>query len=159
MDHIVYLAFGSNMGDRLANLKMAVGNLAPQMSLKAKSQVYETPPWGYKNQPAFLNQVIKAETYLDAPALLKHLKRLEKALGREPGFENGPRLIDIDILFFDDEIVDTPALTIPHPRLHERAFVLVPLADIAPNFVHPILNKTVFELLADVDQSGIAIFE
>jgi 2-amino-4-hydroxy-6-hydroxymethyldihydropteridine diphosphokinase len=159
MDHIVYLAFGSNMGDRFANLKTAVGNLAPQMILKAKSPVYETPPWGYKDQDAFLNQVVKVESYLEPPALLRHLKRLEKALGRAPSFENGPRSIDIDILFYDNQIVNTPSLVIPHPRLHERAFVLVPLADIAPDFVHPVLNKTVRDLLAGVDQSGIKEFE
>ena len=118
MNHIVYLALGSNMGDRLANLKMAVGNLTPQTTLKAKSPVYETPPWGYENQGAFLNQVVKVETYLDPPALLKHLKRLERALGRVRNFENGPRAIDIDILFFDDQVIDTSPLVIPHPRLH-----------------------------------------
>jgi 2-amino-4-hydroxy-6-hydroxymethyldihydropteridine diphosphokinase len=159
MEHIVYLALGSNMGDRLANLKTAIANLPPQMTLKAKSPVYETPPWGYKDQEPFLNQVVKAETYLEAPALLKHIKRLEKALGRVPSFENGPRSIDMDILFFDDQTINTPELTVPHPSLHERAFVLVPLADIAPDFVHPILNKTVKELLADVDPSGIEVFE
>lgn len=159
MDHIVYLAFGSNMGDRLANLKAAAINLAPQMTLKAKSPVYETPPWGYKDQDAFLNQVVKVETYLDAPALLRHLKRLEKAMGRVPGFENGPRVIDMDILFFDHEVISTPPLVIPHPRLHERAFVLVPLADIAADFVHPVLNKSVRDLLAGVDASGIKAVE
>ncbi len=155
MDHIVYLALGSNMDDRLANLKMAVANLAPQMILKAKSQVYETPPWGYERQSAFLNQVVKVETYLEPLALLKHLKRLETALGRTPSFQNGPRLIDLDILFFDDLTMDAPPLVIPHPRLHERAFVLVPLADIAPDFIHPVLNQTISQLLANVDQSEI----
>jgi len=159
MDHIVCLALGSNMGGRLANLKNVTSNLAPQMSLKAKSLVYETPPWGYKDQGAFLNQVIKVETYLEAPALLRHLKRLEKALGRAPSFENGPRLIDIDILFFDDLVINTPQLVIPHPRLHERAFVLLPLADIASDFVHPVLKKTVKQLLARVDKSGIRAVE
>jgi 2-amino-4-hydroxy-6-hydroxymethyldihydropteridine diphosphokinase len=159
MEHILYLALGSNMGDRLGNLKSAITNLPPQMSLKAKSPVYETPPWGYKDQDPFLNQVVKAETYMDPSALLKHLKRLEKALGRVATFENGPRAIDIDILFFDEEVINTPPLVIPHPRLHERAFVLVPLADIAPDLVHPVLNKTVSEMLAAVDASGIKAFE
>ena len=159
MEHIVYLALGSNMGDRLGNLKSVIANLAPQMNLKAKSPVYETLPWGYANQDAFLNQVVKAETYMDPPALLKHLKRLEKALGRAPTFENGPRVIDVDILFFDSEVINTPPLVIPHPRLHERAFVLVPLADIAADFVHPVLKRTVSDLLAGVDRSGVKEFE
>jgi len=159
MDHIVYLALGSNMGSRLANLKAAISNLTPQMSVKKKSSIYETPPWGFIDQAAFLNQVVKVETYLKPESLLSHLKRLEMALGRVPSFENGPRLIDIDILFFDDVVMDTPPLVIPHPRLHERAFVLVPLADLAPDLVHPVLHKTVNELLDGVDRSEIKLFK
>lgn len=159
MEHIVYLALGSNMGNRLANLKAAISNLTPQMAVKKKSPVYETPPWGFKDQDAFLNQVIEAETYLEPEALIAHLKRLEMALGRVPSFQNGPRLIDMDILFFDDMIVDTSPLVIPHPRLQERAFVLVPLNDIAPDFVHPFLRKSVSELLDGLDRSEIKLFE
>ena len=147
------------MGSRLANLKAAISNLTPQMSVKKKSSIYETPPWGFIDQAAFLNQVVKVETYLKPEALLSHLKRLEMALGRVPSFENGPRLIDIDILFFDDVVMDTPPLVIPHPRLHERAFVLVPLADLAPDLVHPVLHKTVNELLDGVDRSEIKLFK
>jgi 2-amino-4-hydroxy-6-hydroxymethyldihydropteridine diphosphokinase len=106
-----------------------------------------------------LNQVIMAETYLQPQALLSHLKRLEKALGRVPSFQNGPRLIDIDILFFDDLTLDTPPLVIPHPRLHERAFVLIPLAEIAPDLVHPRLGKPVHQLLDQVDRSDITLFK
>ena len=157
MEHIVYLALGSNMGNRLANLKAAITNLTPQMSVKKKSSVYETPPWGFTDQNAFLNQVVMAETYLKPEALLAHLKRLEVALGRVPSFENGPRLIDIDILFFDDVVMDTPSLVLPHPRLQERAFVLVPLADLAPDLVHPVLHKSVGELLDGVDRSEIKL--
>lgn len=158
MDHVVYLALGSNLGNRLANLKAAINNLTPQMTLKKKSPIYETQPWGVYDQESFLNQVVIAETYLEAGALLKHLKRLEAALGREPSVENGPRVIDLDILFFDDEVIDAPPLAIPHPRLHERAFVLVPLADLAPDFVHPVLNKSVSELLNGVDKSGVVLY-
>jgi len=157
MEHIVYLALGSNMGNRLANLKAAISNLTPQMAVKKKSPVYETPPWGFTDQAAFLNQVVKVETYLKPEAFLGHLKRLEAALGRVPSFENGPRLIDIDILFFDDVIMDTLPLVIPHPRLHERAFVLVPLNDIAPDLVHPLLHKSVSELLDGMDRSEIKL--
>lgn len=159
MDHIVYIALGSNMGNRLANLKNAVSNLAPQMIVRKKSPVYETPPWGYTDQPAFLNQVVMAETYLEADALLGHLKRLEAALGREPSFQNGPRLIDMDILFYDDIILDSQPLSIPHPRLHQRAFVLVPLNDIAPELVHPVLGKPVSELLLDVERMEIVEYK
>jgi 2-amino-4-hydroxy-6-hydroxymethyldihydropteridine diphosphokinase len=159
MEHTVYLALGSNMGLRPTNLKNAINNLTPQMTVKAKSHIYETPPWGFKEQPSFLNQVVKVETYLEPEALIQHLKRLEIALGRVPNFQNGPRIIDIDILFFDDEVVHSPLVQIPHPRLHERAFVLTPLADIAPALVHPILHKSVSTLLAGVDQSHIHKYE
>jgi 2-amino-4-hydroxy-6-hydroxymethyldihydropteridine diphosphokinase len=156
--HITYLALGSNLDNRLANLKNAVDNLTPQMTVKKKSHVYETPPWGFADQPAFLNQVVMAETYMEVVPLLKHLKRLEIALGRVPSFQNGPRLIDIDILFYDHLVLDTADVTIPHPRLHERAFVLVPLADVAHELVHPVLGKSVSELLAVCDISGITRF-
>ena len=158
MEHIVYLALGSNMGNRLANLKAAINNVTPQMTVKKKSSVYETPPWGFKEQDAFLNQVIKVKTSLASEPLLRHLKRLEVALGRVPNFQNGPRLIDIDILFFDNMIIETPPLIVPHPRLHERAFVLVPLAEIEPDFIHPILQKSVSKLLEDLDRSEIKLF-
>ena len=130
MEYMVYLALGSNMGNRLANLKNAVSQLARQMNVKKESPVYETPPWGFADQGAFLNQVVNVETHLKPEALLSHLKRLEASMGRVASFENGPRLIDIDILFFDDVVMDTPTLVIPHPRLHQRAFVLVPLAEL-----------------------------
>jgi len=159
MNHIVYLALGSNMGNRLANLKAAASNLAPQMSVKKKSSVYETPAWGVEDQDPFLNQVVIAETYLQPEVLLLHLKRLEAALGRVPSFKNGPRLIDIDILFFDDLIIDTVSLAIPHPSLHKRAFVLVPLAELDPDLIHPVLRRSMSELLEDVDQSEINLFE
>ncbi len=120
-----------------------------------ESKIYETPAWGFEDQPAFLNMAIKGETDLEPEPLLKHLKQLETRLGREPSFHWGPRLIDIDLLFYDDLILDTPRLVIPHPRLHERAFVLVPLADIAPDFIHPRLGKTIRQLLEGVDKSDI----
>ena len=157
-EHIVYLALGTNLGDRLVNLKQAINSLTPQLELQTKSQVYETPPWGYEAQPKFLNQVIKAKTYLDPEPLLKHLKRLEVALGRKMSFPNGPRLIDLDLLFYDDLIVNQPSLVIPHPRLHERGFVLLPLMDIAPDLVHPVVKKTVREMAAQSDLNGIEKF-
>ena len=156
--HIVYLGLGTNLGNRQANLKSAVNSLTPQMHVLQKSPIYETPPWGYTDQPAFLNQVIKAETYEQPEVLLGHLKRLEVVLGRVPNFKNGPRLIDIDLLFYDDLVLDTPTLVLPHPQLHERGFMLMPLNDIAPDLVHPLLKKTIFELLAACDTSGIQIY-
>jgi 2-amino-4-hydroxy-6-hydroxymethyldihydropteridine diphosphokinase len=157
-EHIVYLALGTNLGDRLANLKQAISSLTPQLDVKAKSQVYETPPWGFEDQPKFLNQAIRAKTYLDPEPLLKHLKRLEVALGRKESFLNGPRLLDIDILFYDDLVVDKPSLVIPHPRLHERGFVLLPLMDIAPDLVHPVTKKSIREMAESSDVSGIEKF-
>lgn len=158
-EHVVYLALGSNMGNRAANLKEAIASLAPQMEVKARSAVYETNPWGFKEQEKFLNQVVRVETYLKPEQLIKHLKRLEVALGRKESFQNGPRLIDIDILFYDDLVLYSPALTIPHPHLHERAFVLVPLMDIASDLVHPVKKKSIRELALFADVSGVRKFE
>ena len=151
----IYLALGTNLGDRPANLRAALAALAPEVMVSAKSKVYETPAWGVEDQPAFLNMAVKAETDLGPAALLAHLKDLEQELGRTPSFRWGPRLMDIDILFYDDLVLKTDGLTLPHPRLHGRAFVLVPLADIAPDFVHPVLGKTVRDLLQAVDRRGI----
>ena len=157
-EHTVYLALGSNLGDRLANLKQAIAALTPQMDVKAKSPVYETPPWGYENQPKFLNQVIQATTYLEPEPLLKHLKRLEVALGRKASVPNGPRSIDMDILFYDDLILNKPSLIIPHPRLHERPFVLLPLLDLAPDIVHPVRKQSVRDMAALCNTEGIEKF-
>jgi 2-amino-4-hydroxy-6-hydroxymethyldihydropteridine diphosphokinase len=158
MKHTVYIALGTNLGNRLANLRAAIQAMPPEIQVLAESHVYETPPWGYEEQPAFLNMVIKAETKLEPEPLLKRLKQLEVELGREQNFRWGPRLIDLDILFYDDLVLDSPPLVIPHPRLHERAFVLVPLADIAPNYIHPVLDRPVRELLAQVNAEGIDRF-
>ena len=154
----IYLALGTNLGDRLANLRNAIKSFAPELRVTRESTIYETPPWGFTEQPAFLNMVIEAETSLNPRALLLYLKKREDELGRVKNFRNGPRQIDLDILFYDNLVLDEENLTIPHPRLHERAFVLVPLADIAPEFAHPLLGKTVVELLQDVDTSEITPF-
>lgn len=155
MDHTVYLSLGSNLGDRAAHLKSAIASLPPQMRVVKKSNVYETPPWGYTEQDAFLNQAVMAATYLEPAPLIKHLKRLEVALGRKATFRYGPRLIDIDILFYDDLVFDSSALTIPHPHMHERGFVLMPLMDIAPDHVHPVTGKSIREMIALCNTAGI----
>jgi 2-amino-4-hydroxy-6-hydroxymethyldihydropteridine diphosphokinase len=158
MRHTVYIALGTNLGNRLDNLQAAIQSMPPEVIVLAESHIYETPPWGYEDQPAFLNMVIKAETELEPEQLLQYLKELETELGREQSFHWGPRLIDLDILFYDDLVLDTPPLVIPHPRLHERAFVLVPLMDLAPELIHPVFKKSVRELIAEVDTQGIDRF-
>lgn len=157
MAHTVYLALGTNLGDRLANLRAALSAFAPDLLVRAGSPVYETEPWGYVEQGAFLNMAVEAETALMPLELLDRLKALEHALGRIPSFRNGPRLIDVDILFYDDLILDTPQLVIPHPRLHERAFVLIPLADLASSLMHPRLGHSVVQLLETVDRRGVRL--
>jgi 2-amino-4-hydroxy-6-hydroxymethyldihydropteridine diphosphokinase len=155
---MIYLALGTNIGDRAANLQAAREALASQVKILAASRIYETPPWGVVDQPAFLNQALRARTGLAPLELLAYLKQLEVDLGRLPSVRYGPRQIDLDILFYDDQTLDLPGLTIPHPRLAERAFVLVPLADLAPDLVHPVTGKTVQEMLEQVDRQGIVVY-
>jgi len=154
----VHLALGSNLGDRLAILRAALAALPPQVELLQASPVYETPPWGFLDQPAFLNACARVRTDLAPLDLLAHLKQIEADLGRQPAVRYGPRAIDLDILFYSDTVFDQDGLVIPHPRLHERAFVLVPLADLDPGLRHPVLGRTVGELLTEVDTAGIVRF-
>ncbi len=158
MAHITYLSLGSNLGDRAQNLRNSIPLLAPKVQSVLQSSIYETEPWGYADQPAFLNQVIKANTSLEPLYLLEFLKQIEITMGRKETFRFGPRLIDLDILFYDDLILDTPKLTIPHPRIAERAFVLIPLAEISPDLYHPVFKKTIQELKTSVDNTSIELF-
>ncbi len=152
----VYLGLGSNLGDRRANLERAIELLAEKLVIEQTSSLYETEPVGYREQPLFLNAVCRATTELSPFDLLHLIREIEAALGKVPNFPNGPRIIDIDILFHGDRIIETPQLIIPHPRLAERAFVLVPLVEIAHQVVHPVLHATIEELAARVNGlSGI----
>lgn len=153
--HTVYLALGTNLGMRAANLRAALAGLAPEVRLRRLSPTYETEPWGYADQPAFLNQVIEAETSLSPQELLAYLKREETGMGRQSTFRNGPRVIDLDILLYDNVVLEEDNLSIPHPRMRGRSFVLVPLADLAPDLVHPVLSKTIRELAAETDPSAM----
>ena len=159
MDHVTYLSLGSNLGDRARNLRNSITLLAPMVQSVLQSSIYQTEPWGYADQPAFLNQAIKANTSLEPMKLLEFLKEIECSMGRQETFRFGPRLIDLDILFYDDLILDTPKLTIPHPRITERAFVLIPLVEISPNLYHPVLHRTIQELKNLVDSGRIEVFQ
>jgi 2-amino-4-hydroxy-6-hydroxymethyldihydropteridine diphosphokinase len=119
-----------------------------------RSRTYETEPWGIADQPHFLNMVVSGETDLEPLALLRFLKGIERAMGRTRGIRYGPRVIDLDILFYEDRVINNEDLVVPHPRLAERRFVLVPLADIAPSWIHPALGGTIRELLSRLPDDG-----
>ncbi len=155
---LIYLGIGSNLGDRLENLNQSIKSLAPEVRVVQLSSIYKTEPWGYQDQPAFLNQVCEAETSLTPLRLLNKLKRIEKEVGRKETFRYGPRIIDLDILFYGSLVKKTARLEIPHPCLHDRAFVLVPLVEIAPNFVHPVFGETIHDLLLETDPKGVEVF-
>lgn len=157
--HIIYLGLGTNSGDRLANLRAAIDALAPEVRVTRISPIYQTPPWGYTDQPDFLNLVVEGETALAPLDLLTALKNLEKKVGRTASFRWGPREIDIDILFYDQLIFSQGGLEIPHPRLQERAFVLIPLSDLTAELIHPKLGISISALLAEVDPAGITPYE
>ena len=155
MGHIAYIGIGSNLGDKVHQCEEAVAEIlkVDRNTLLAKSSLYRTQPVGYPLQDWFINGVIKIETDLDAPHLLRSLKTIERQLGRVETFRWGPRTIDLDILFFNQTCIETPELQIPHPRVQERQFVLVPLAEIDSNLLHPVLIKTVRELLEDLEEN------
>lgn len=149
----VYLGLGSNLGNRQDNLDKALAFLEQRLRVERISSVYETEPVGNINQPRFLNLVCQAYTKLSPTELLTLAKSIESKLGRALNKPNAPRPIDIDILFYGEQVIKTPELVIPHPRLTERAFVLIPLNEIAPDLVHPVAGKTIKELLKGVRET------
>lgn len=145
---IAYIGLGSNLGDREANCLRALDLLSgEQIFVTKRSSLYETKPWGPQDQPKFINMVVEVETDMEPKRLLERLKEIEKRLGRQDSYKWGPRVIDLDLLFYDDLVIETPELQVPHPLMHEREFVLRPLAEMAPDKVHPVLKKTIKELL------------
>jgi 2-amino-4-hydroxy-6-hydroxymethyldihydropteridine diphosphokinase len=152
----VYLALGANLGNRKENLRMALRYVSTLSRIDAVSSLYETKPIGDEAQPNYYNAVCRLTTGLSPQALLDYLKRVEFEIGRRPAARWGSRPIDLDLLLHGEHVIEAEKLVVPHPRLSERAFVLVPLAEIAPDLRHPVLGKTVRELLASLDDAALA---
>jgi len=146
----VYLGLGSNLGDRRGHIDTAIARLAGFAPVFAASSLFDTDPMYVTDQPRYLNMAVAARTQLGPFALLDHLKGLEKSLGRVPNVRYGSRVIDLDILLYDDLVLRSKELQIPHPRMAERAFVLQPLAEIAPDVRHPVFGKTIGVLKAEL---------
>ena len=152
-----YVGLGSNLGDRSRNLQGAIDRLGKVGIITAVSSIYQTKPWmvdGY--QPRYLNQVVAVNTILDALQVVTELLAIESSLGRVRKEKNASRTLDLDLLLHGDIVLEASGVTVPHPRLHERAFVLVPLAEIAADVVHPILDRTISDLADESDRSGIS---
>jgi 2-amino-4-hydroxy-6-hydroxymethyldihydropteridine diphosphokinase len=157
----VFLGLGSDLGNREANLLSAIGAVESRVgAINSVSPVYETEPFGFKGDADFLNMVISVETILSPQETLRRVLAIESEMGRKRAeSRNISRIIDIDILLYDDDVINDRSLNVPHPRMHERRFVLVPMNDIAPDLKHPVLGKTISELLADcIDKSRIRLF-
>ncbi|HMX38842.1 MAG TPA: 2-amino-4-hydroxy-6-hydroxymethyldihydropteridine diphosphokinase [Saprospiraceae bacterium] len=157
----VFLSLGSNLDDRRANLRRAAALINKEIGKIAKSSsLYETEPWGNTDQPAFLNQVVMANTTLDPRGLLEAITRIEREMGRQRKEKWGPRTIDVDILFYGKRVIRDKGLEIPHPELPQRGFVLVPMMEIAPDFEHPTLKKPMDELYMEcTDESAVILLD
>lgn len=158
--HIAYISIGSNLGDRLANCRRGIAGLTqPGVSaLKGQSRFYRSEPVDYVDQDWFVNAVVQVETSLDPNQLLDRLKQIEIRAGRKRDqVRFGPRVLDLDLLLYDDLVIDSPDLAIPHPRMHKRRFVLLPFCDIDPAALHPALGKEMRHLLAGLDKRGQAL--
>ncbi len=153
-----YIGLGSNLGDRSKNLSGAVERLSRIGTIAAVSAIYETKPWGVDGyQPRYLNQVAAVNTALDPLEVVAELLGIEHSLGRTRQEKNASRTLDLDLLLHGESVVDASGVSVPHPRLHERAFVLVPLAEIAPDIIHPVLNRRISELAEGADRSGVSL--
>ena len=152
-----YIGLGSNLGDRSRNLQGAIDRLGKVGIITAVSSIYQTKPWMVESyQPRYLNQVVAVNTILDALQVVTELLAIESSLGRVREEKNASRTLDLDLLLHGDIVLEASGVTVPHPRLHERAFVLVPLAEIAADVVHPILDRTISNLADESDRSGIS---
>lgn len=154
-----HLSLGSNLGDRAENIRRALAKLPPAVAVKKISTVYESEPMYEQNQALFYNIVLMGTTALAPHELLRNLKSIERQLGRTERERNAPREIDIDILFYEDLVLDTPELTIPHPRMHQRPFVLVPLEEIDRFFEHPVMRRPIIELWDELGHRSLSIWE
>ena len=160
--HTAIICVGSNLGDKLENCRRGVAELTrgEASRLIDESPIYQTEPVDYKDQDWFVNYVVKIATILEPLVLLDNLKSIEHSAGRiRDVVRFGPRVLDLDIIFYDDRVMDHPQLVIPHPRMHKRRFVLKPICDIDPHISHPVLGRTVQSLLADLDETAQRIME
>lgn len=158
-DVTILLGLGSNLGDREGNLREGMRLLAADVTIERVSSLYETEPWGYREQPPFLNLVCQGWTALEPRALLSRCQKVEREVGRTATSRYGPRVLDADILAYGELVVEAPDLVVPHPRLAERAFVLVPLAEVAPGWMHPVLKQTAERLLGQVQgREGVRLW-